>query len=860
MVTATKTEARAVLETFSKAPDGDRTRRIIGNKTYYSLGVHGGAPVFMTQSEMGIATPGGSLPTIQQAIQDLRPQAVIMCGIAFGLRPDKQQLGDILIARQILYYEPGKTDTRQGRISRGDRAVASIRLLDRFRSGDNDWQGARTHFGLVLSGEKLVNDPDLRDSFLKTEPEAVGGEMEGAGLYAAASQTKTDWILVKAICDWADGDKNDEDQSSAARNAAEFVLHVLQLGGWEMPEQSKSSEPNTDKITQRKAGKPDIGTGQLRGGLLKYWLYGISALAVILLMTILLVTIFRVGDDIKVTVKNGDSIIAKDNAQIYVANHEGIPEETYNRLAEQHGVTKNAIKNLLKILGKNSVDPEDLNAVLHEVAKEHKRLQADIERIFADDAAPFKELHLKAKLAINEGDYKQAKILLINAEREITSLLTKKPGLLPNSSSFLLLQLKAAHTQAALGRLGHIQLKYDTAGEYFQEAANQTPKKNLEKYRLPLSEYLDLAGWMDFKRGRYPAAAEHLQKSLKFGKEHRAKSDPLLNRVYNHLAETYRETDQYEKAGELYLELLNGLELALGEASGETKKKLRLLLAEAHNNYGQLYAEENADYLKAEQHFKLALEIRKEILGEKAAKTAESLHNIAALYDLRGEYKKAAEKYEQALTIKRKALAPNHPSVAFTLHGLAGVYLEQARYKEAKEKYIESKEIKENVLGKQHKSLAATYDQMAQMYQEQKQYKQAAGHYQNALDIRKKSLGENHHDLLTGLGNFASLHYEQKEYAEAAELFGHAVRILQNTRGDKHPDTLSTLHKQALAMAYQATEHYNNARYTEAIPLYEDALDIYMECCNAAANDKFVRFVMGYHDAATQEMAVRISE
>ncbi len=106
--------------------------------------------------------------------------------------------------------------------STGDRTTASERLLNRFRNDDNYWQGkAQTHFGLVLSGEKLVNDPGFRDSLLEEEPEAIGGEMEGAGLYAATREAKVDWILVKAICDWADGHKNDNAQTSAARNAAQ---------------------------------------------------------------------------------------------------------------------------------------------------------------------------------------------------------------------------------------------------------------------------------------------------------------------------------------------------------------------------------------------------------------------------------------------------------------------------------------------------------------------------------------------------------------------------------------------------------------------------------------------------------------
>lgn len=243
IVTVTKIEALAVLEVFNVGEK--RIRRPIGNKTYYDLGVHGGASVFMVQSEAGIATPGGALLTVRQAIQYLQPQAVIMCGTAFGLRPDKQKLGDILITTKLHYYGPQKVDLQHGQIPRGDRVTVSERLLDRFRSGDLEWEAPpQTHFGLVLSGETLVNDPGFRDWLLEIEPEALGGEMEGAGLYAAAKSDKVDWIMVKAICDWADGMKNDEAQPLAAQYAAKFVLGVLQLGSLGGREQKPSKKPD----------------------------------------------------------------------------------------------------------------------------------------------------------------------------------------------------------------------------------------------------------------------------------------------------------------------------------------------------------------------------------------------------------------------------------------------------------------------------------------------------------------------------------------------------------------------------------------------------------------------------------------
>ena len=70
------------------------------------------------------------------------------------------------------------------------------------------------------------------------------GEMEGAGVYAASYLKGIDWIVVKAISDWGDGTKNTvrpgaldpkAAQKLAARNAADFLVHVLQGQGLDHP-------------------------------------------------------------------------------------------------------------------------------------------------------------------------------------------------------------------------------------------------------------------------------------------------------------------------------------------------------------------------------------------------------------------------------------------------------------------------------------------------------------------------------------------------------------------------------------------------------------------------------------------------
>jgi nucleoside phosphorylase len=195
---------------------------------------------------MGSAGTAGSHMSVKEAINALSPLYVIMVGIAFGTNPDRQNIGDILVSRHIQDYDPQRVslgaDNKPVFEPRGDRVMASPHLLGLFMAGQysppNIWSGKppKIDFGLILSGSKLVDHLDYRDELRRFAPDAIGGEMEGIGLYHAASDRKVHWILVKAICDWADGNKHIEKndrQQLAASNAAIFTCHVLQRGGFE---------------------------------------------------------------------------------------------------------------------------------------------------------------------------------------------------------------------------------------------------------------------------------------------------------------------------------------------------------------------------------------------------------------------------------------------------------------------------------------------------------------------------------------------------------------------------------------------------------------------------------------------------
>ncbi len=81
--------------------------------------------------------------------------------------------------------------------------------------------------GKLLSGSKLLDNADEKKELMARYPEAIGGEMEAAGIWAAAARNHTEWAIVKGVCDWADGKKHKDYQEMAAASAVSLCLAVL---------------------------------------------------------------------------------------------------------------------------------------------------------------------------------------------------------------------------------------------------------------------------------------------------------------------------------------------------------------------------------------------------------------------------------------------------------------------------------------------------------------------------------------------------------------------------------------------------------------------------------------------------------
>jgi WD40 repeat protein/nucleoside phosphorylase len=244
LVSVNEHETQAVLSTFLR--EGEVPRHVgHGEVTYQDLGVHGEFKVLHAISEMGSLGLGAALLRCRHAIQDLRPVVVIGVGIAFGTNPNEQRYGDVLVSQAIWPYEPqrvnasGPPSPRAGHVSASDTWLQRLRQMHSLRRrGSTRWPPV--HFGVLASGEKLIDNREFLQALVEQgHSKIIGGEMEGAGIAVAAQDGKVDWIVVKSISDWADGNKSSHTadgkqhaetrQRTAAIHAAQLVRQALTM-------------------------------------------------------------------------------------------------------------------------------------------------------------------------------------------------------------------------------------------------------------------------------------------------------------------------------------------------------------------------------------------------------------------------------------------------------------------------------------------------------------------------------------------------------------------------------------------------------------------------------------------------------
>ncbi len=175
------------------------------------------------------------------------PKYIIMTGIAAGTVYENEvtgvhEYGDVIVANTVWNYAKGKfTSADKGDIKFGDIGFIprpSLLKLDaetesyiRLAAASSDNE-CHVHFGPMACGFSVVANKDIVEKQVRTQiSETVALDMESyAVMYAAQniSEHKAIPIIIKSICDFADGRKDDKYQRFAAFTSTEFAKLLIE--------------------------------------------------------------------------------------------------------------------------------------------------------------------------------------------------------------------------------------------------------------------------------------------------------------------------------------------------------------------------------------------------------------------------------------------------------------------------------------------------------------------------------------------------------------------------------------------------------------------------------------------------------
>ena len=235
LLTATDIERQEVLKALTPLKREEAIYVTYKGALTYYIGAFGAYGAILVKSGTGIGRADGAIMTTHKAIQFWEPKAIVMIGIAFGVDKKEQRIGDVLVSEQIIPYDVRK-EGKSIPIYRAEHPPASLFLRGRFSEVRGwtfklpDGQPATYSIAPMLSGEVFINNKAFRDNLVKAFPKVRGGDMEATGVYVVANESKIDWIVIKAICGFADGTKDvnkEANQLLAIQSAISLAKQVF---------------------------------------------------------------------------------------------------------------------------------------------------------------------------------------------------------------------------------------------------------------------------------------------------------------------------------------------------------------------------------------------------------------------------------------------------------------------------------------------------------------------------------------------------------------------------------------------------------------------------------------------------------
>lgn len=226
-----------------------------------------------------------------------------------------------------------------------------------------------------------------------------------------------------------------------------------------------------------------------------------------------------------------------------------------------------------------------------------------------------------------------------------------------------------------------------------------------------------------------------------------------------------------------------------------------------------------AEWGRAEQLMRCALEIDEKLYGFEHPSVAIDLNNLATLLTKTNRLTEAEQLMRSVSSIFEKCYGDDNPIFAIALNNLAQLLTETNRLAEAEQLMRRALKIDERSLGEDHPTVAARLNNLAQVLKDANRLEEAEPLLRRAVYIYKNCLGEEHPDFGVALNNLALLLMDTNQLDDAEPFMRRALEIAEKHYGPAHPSVANCLSNLASLLC-----HTN--RLAEAEPMMRRALEI----------------------------------
>ncbi|QRV77426.1 kinesin light chain [Ceratobasidium sp. AG-Ba] len=233
--------------------------------------------------------------------------------------------------------------------------------------------------------------------------------------------------------------------------------------------------------------------------------------------------------------------------------------------------------------------------------------------------------------------------------------------------------------------------------------------------------------------------------------------------------------------------------------------------------FGQMYLH-TGNWRRMETMENIALDGRREALGETHSGTLTSMNNLAVACENQGKYPEAVALQEQLVETRKRVSGHEHRQTLIAMSNLARTYYSLGRYTDAQSLQLHILDTRKRVYGYEDPHTLISMHELAVTYQAQGRYDEAQALLVQVVDATKRVKGDEHPHTLVSMNQLASTYYFQGRYDEAESMQVHVLEVTKRRQGDEHPSTLTT-------MSGLATTYYAKGRYGEAEELQLKVLE-----------------------------------